>query len=142
MIYKIGDRVRVRQYEDIPEEARNRGLGKQAGKEGIISDILQSSIKNCVVYRITFDGCNMPSRTDFVEGTFDLVSKLDKPAYDFEFEYLENLVVARLYEYKDNHKKLVARGHGHIFHDGVLGIAQAASYALKKLYKFLEEGHD
>lgn len=139
MIYNIGDRVRVRQYEDLPEETKNRGLGKHAGKEGAIVDILQSSVKNCLVYRIQFDGCNMASRTDFVEGTFDLVSGLDKPYYDFEFEYLENLVVARLYEFKDDHKKLIARGHGHIFHDGVLGIAQAASYALKKLYRFLEE---
>ena len=111
MTYKIGDRVRVRQYEDLPEETKNIGLGKQAGKEGIIVDILHSSIKNCEVYRITFDGCNMPSRTDFVEGTFDLTSELEKPTYDIEFEYLENLVVARLYEYKDDNKKLVARGH-------------------------------
>jgi hypothetical protein len=138
MEFNIGDRVRVRQYDDIPEELRNRGLGKSAGNDGEIVDILRSNAKDTYVYRIHFDECDTPSRTDFVEGTFDLISELEKAQYDYEFEYLENLVVARLYEIKDDSKKLIARGHGHIFHDGVYGIAQAASYALKKIYRFLE----
>ena len=138
MAFNIGDRVRVRQYDDIPEEFRNRGLGKSSGKDGEIVDILWSNAKNAYVYRIHFDGCDMPSRTDFVEGTFDLISELERAQYDYEFDYLENLVVASLYEIKGDARKLVARGHGHIFHDGVLGIAQAASYALKRIYKFLE----
>lgn len=138
MEFNIGDRVRVRQYDDIPEELRNRGLGKSSGRDGEIVDILWSNAKDTYVYRIQFDGCDMPSRTDFVEGTFDLISELEKAEYTYEFEYAENLVIARLYEIKADSRKLVARGHGHIFHDGVLGIAQAASYALKRIYKFLE----
>lgn len=142
MEFNIGDRVRVRQYDDIPEELRNRGLGKSAGRDGEIVDILWSNAKGAYVYRIHFDECEAPSRTDFVEGTFDLVSELEKAQYDYEFEYLENLVVARLYETKGDARKLIARGHGHIFHDGVYGIAQAASYALKKIYRFLEGDDD
>jgi hypothetical protein len=140
MEFNIGDRVRVRKYEDIPEELRNRGLGKSAGRDGEIVDILWSNAKDTYVYRIHFDECDTPSRTDFVEGTFDLVSELDKPTYSYEFEFLENLVIARLYEMVGEQKFEVARGHGHIFHDGINGIAQASSYALKKIYEELNGG--
>lgn len=142
MNYKIGDRVRVRQYEDLPEEIRHRGLGKSAGKDGTVVDVLWSGAKDCYVYRIQFDGVDTPSRTDFPEGSFDLISELERPTYSYELEFAENLVVARLYETVGDSKKMIARGHGHIFHDGALGIAQASSYALKKIYKFLEDGYD
>ena len=140
MEFNIGDRVRVRKYEDISEELRNRGLGKSAGRDGEIVEILWSNAKDTYVYRIHFDECDTPSRTDFVEGTFDLVSELDKSTYSYEFEFLENLVIARLYENVGDQKYEVARGHGHIFHDGIKGIAQAASYALKKIYEELNGG--
>lgn len=138
MKFNIGDKVRVRQYEDLSEEIKNRGLGKHAGKDGTVVDVLWSGAKDCYVYRIKFDGFALPSKTDFPEGSFDLISELEQPTYSYEFEYAENLVIARLYETKGDSRKMIARGHGHIFHDGALGIAQASSYALKKIYKFLE----
>ena len=138
MEFNISDRVRVRQYEDLPEEIKNIGLGKHAGKDGEIVDVMYSNAKDCYVYRIQFDGCDTHSRTDFVEGSFDLISELEKATYTYEFEFAENLVIARFYEIKGDSKKMIARGHGHIFHDGALGIAQAGSYALKKIYKLLE----
>lgn len=137
MEIKIGDRVHVRYYNDIPEDIRHKGLGKHAGHEGTIVDILHSGARDCEVYRILFDGTSRPSRTDFIESTFDLV-KQELATYSYEFEFAENLVVARLYETKGDRKKMVARGHGHIFHDGALGIAQAASEALKQIWKVLE----
>lgn len=137
MAFNITDRVRVKQYEDLPEEIRHRGLGKHAGKDGEIVDILWSNAKNCYVYRIQFDGCDAPSRTDFVEGTFALIADVEKATYTYEFDFAENLVSARLYEIKEDSKRLIARGHGHIFHEGAMGVAQAGSYALKKIYRHL-----
>ena len=61
------------------------------------------------------------------------------PAYSIEFEFLDNLVQAFFYEITENEKVELARGHGHIIHRGALGIAQAASYALKRIYHDLEE---
>lgn len=55
--------------------------------------------------------------------------------YTYELELLENVFVARLYEVKGDVKTEVARGHGHIIHEGVLGVDQAASYALKRIYE-------
>lgn len=138
MEFYIGDKVRVRPFEKISEEIRSRGLGKSAGKEGEIVDVMYSNAKGCNVYKIHFDGDASCSRTDFPEGSFDLVSDLEAPTYTYEFEYLENLVVARLYEVTEDSKTEIAKGHGHIFHDGVLGIAQAASYAVKKIYYKLD----
>ena len=138
MEFYIGDKVRGRPFEKIPEEIRSRGLGKSAGREGEIVDIMYSNAKECNVYKIHFDDDASCSRTEFPEGSFDLISDLEAPTYTYEFEYLENLVVARLYEVTEDSKTEIAKGHGHIFHDGVLGIAQAASYALKKIYYKLD----
>ena len=32
------------------------------------------------------------------------------------------------------------RGHGHIIHEGAMGIAQASAYALKKIWQKMEGG--
>ena len=139
MDFKIGDRVRIRCYENLPEEIKYRGLGKSAGKVGEIIDVMYSKAKDLHVYKIQFDDSNRPSTSAFPEGSFDLITELEAVKYNYEFEYLENLVVARLYEIKGEEKTEIAKGHGHVFHDGVLGIAQAASYALKKIYQKMEE---
>lgn len=139
MEFYIGDKVRVRPFEKMPVNSRSKGLGRLAGQEGVIVDIMYSSAKEGNVYRIHLDGFERPSNAIFPEGSFDLVSDLEAPTYTYEFEYLENVVVARLYEVTEDSKTEIAKGHGHIFHDGLLGIAQAASYALKKIYHKLEE---
>lgn len=138
MEFNIGERVRIKSYLDIPEEVRNKGMAKVAGEEGEIVDKLYSEAKGCTVYKVHLDGYDRPSHCEFIEGCFDLVG--GGAEYDYEFEYLENLVVARLYEVVDGEKTEIAKGHGHIFHDGVYGIAQASSYALKKICENLGGG--
>lgn len=140
MEFNIGDRVRVKKYEDIPSEVRHKGMSKQSGNDGEIVDILLSSANDRYVYKIHFDGYDRPSHTMFAGEAIDLIAELDKPIYHYEFEFLENLVVARLYETVGEERTEVAKGHGHIFHDGILGIAQASSYALKKIYEKLNGG--
>lgn len=142
MEFYIGDKVRVKPFDKIPEEIRSRGLGKSAGKEGEIVDIMNSVAKNRTVYKIHFDGDASCSRTEFTAEALDLIPDAEAPTYTYEFEYLENLVVARLYEITGDSKTEICKGHGHIFHDGILGIAQAASYALKKIYLKLEENEN
>lgn len=139
MEFRIGDRVKVKEYDALPESIKCKGLGRNAGKVGEIVDILYSNVKECYVYRIHFDGCDQHSKTDFVEGSFDYAIDTNKPAYTYEIEVLENLVVARLFVVEDGCKTEVAKGHGHIFHDGAYGIAQAASYACKKLWFEVEQ---
>ena len=137
MEYRIGDRVRVKFYEDLPEEMKTKGISRIAGEEGEIIDILHSNKRGCTIYKLQLDKYEIPSRVDFIEGSFDLI--VEEPiTYSYEFEMAENLVIARMYENRGDQKKMIARGHGHIFHDGAYGIAQAASFAMKRIYRILE----
>jgi hypothetical protein len=140
MEFNIGDRVRVKNYEDLLEQMTGRGArAKLCGKDGEIVDKLWSGAKGCTVYKIHFDGANRPSTVDFISKAIDLISELDKKTYCYEFAYLDNVVVAKFYEVGDDSKTEIARGHGHIIHEGKLGIAQAASYALKKIHQNILE---
>lgn len=141
MEFNIGDRVRVKNYEDLPEQMRNQGSARLCGKDGEIVDKLWSGAKGCTVYRLQIDGAMRQSSIDFPPQAIDLISELDKKTYGYEFDILDNVVVAKFYEIGDDYKTEVERGHGHIIHEGQTGIAQAASYALKKIYQKLSENN-
>ena len=142
MEFNIGERVRIRRYEDMPESIKHKGIAKNSGNEGEIVDKLWSAARDQMVYRILFDDNSRVSKTDFVEGTFDRIEDLmAKRTYAHEFEYLDKVVVAIFYETDcEGNKTEIARGHGHIIHEGALGIAQASAYALKKLYEKMNGG--
>ena len=142
MEYNIGERVRIRKYEEMPDSVKHKGIAKNAGNDGEIVDKLWSAARDQMVYRIQFDGFDRFSKTDFVEGAFDRLSDLKaRKTYTYEFEFLEKVTVARLYEVDvDGNKTEIAKGHGHLIHDGALGIAQSASYALKRIYQDLNGG--
>jgi hypothetical protein len=114
-------------------------MSRLCGKDGEIVDKLWSGAKGCTVYKIHFDGADRSSSIDFLTKAIDLVSELDKKTYGYEFDFLNNVVVARFYEYGADSKTEIAKGHGHIIHEGAVGIAQAASYALKKINLKLSE---
>ena len=140
MEFNIGERVRIKAYDEIPDKSKNKRMGLLAGLEGEIVDKMYSEAKGLTVYKIHLDVFDRPSKCDFTEYCIELIGD-DETEYTYEFEYLENLVVARLYEIVDgNIKKEIAKGHGHIFHDGAYGIAQAASYALKRICNDLNGG--
>ena len=134
-MFNIGDRVVIKDYEDLPEEMKNNAISRITGKAGVIIDKMHSEAKGATIYRVQLDGYDKPSRVDYLE---DSLKEEASTTYAYEFEYAENLVIARFYAVKGDEKKLIARGHGHIFHEGDLGIAQAASYALKKIYQLLQ----
>lgn len=139
MEFNIGERVRIKHYDDLPEQMKNRGIARSCGKDGEIVDKLWSGAKGCTVYKILFDGTTRPSSIDFPAKAIDLISELCKKTYGYEFCYLDNVVVAKFYEIGEDYKTEIARGHGHIIHEGEVGIAQAASYALKKIHQKLTE---
>ena len=140
MEFNIGERVRIGAYEDMPENIRNKGLARIGGKDGEIVDKLWSGAQDCMVYRIKLDDAVGVSGILFTDDMFDRVSDLSpKVTYAHEFDYLDNVVVARFYQIDSEGKKTeIARGHGHLIHEGALGIAQAFAYALKKIWQKLE----
>lgn len=138
--FHIGDRVRIRDYNDIPEEHRTRGISKMCGEIGTIEDVFYYGSKKCNLYVIQFDNYNKSTKLWRAE----LLEEVDGGvSYEYEFDYLENVVVAKLYEVTEDSKTEIARGNGHIIHEGVIGIAQAAAYAMKKIYyKLADEEAD
>lgn len=110
MEFKIGDKVGF----------------KFDNRTGVVKDKFKSDHDN-TVYLIIIDA---------MEEMFCFENELRQIAtkYTYEIEHVDNTVVARLYEVKGDVKTEIAIGHGHIMHEGVLGVAQAASYALKRIY--------
>lgn len=152
MAFNIGDRVRVKDYEEIADNLKakktdddpslwNAGKAKCCGLKGKIVDIMYSTAYEKYIYRIHFDEQEGRSRADFTEEALELLQE-ESVSYRFETDFVDNVVVVIMYEdYEDGTSEEVGRGHGHIIHEGALGIAQATSYAMYRLYKRLEENN-
>ena len=123
--FQIGDRVEV-----VPNKSY-----------GIISDVMFSNRCKANVYEVQYE----KDRDEY--GTFEVIDLRLAPkprefSMDIRIDIAQNIVIATLYEdCGDMLKKPLRRGHGHIIHDGELGIAQAASYACKRLYDSLADSY-
>ena len=108
------------------------------GGIGTIVDRMASDKTGKCYYKVHFEG-RVKADSCLYKGE-DLTVCEVTPEYIYEFEYPENLVVARLYQVIGDKKIEICKGHGHVFHDGAYGVAQAASYALKKIAESLAGG--
>lgn len=130
----IGDLVTIKPREELPAGLRTTRVTSLCGQEAEIIDRLFSESEGGYLYRVRLTGAQTVPVALFPEAALDIVE--DEPVeYAHEFEYLENVVVAHFYEVRGGERVELARGHGHIIHEGAYGIAQAASYALKKAYQ-------
>lgn len=120
MEFNIGDRVYALQHK----------------QSGIVEDKLYSNKSDDYMYIVKFDGgkeCYRPLYANelvFEQGTYRYEVK---PAG-------KDVVVAILYETVGDVEREIGRGHGHIMHQGAIGFAQAASYAMKKVYVNMNDG--
>lgn len=139
MEFRIGDRVKVKEYASIHEDYRTQGVARLSGEIGTVTDKLYSEVNDGFIYRVHFDNYTRPSNKLWTEEHLD---KYVEPSveYKYEFENLDNVVIAIFYEVVGDTKTEIGRGHGHIIHEGALGIAQASAYALKKLYEKMNGG--
>lgn len=135
--FYIGDVVVIKKYEDAPKELRTNGMARLRGEKGTIIDKLYSESNNCYVYTIKFDNFEAVSHKKWRAELLDkYVEK--QTTYRYEVEIVDNVVIVILYEVDtDDVSTEIARGHGHIIHEGPLGVAQATSYASKKIYEKL-----
>lgn len=135
----INDRVRIKNFEDLPIEAQSQKMKNLAGQEAEIIDRLYSEIRQAYLYTLYLTGSKTVPHMVFHEASLELVE--DEPTeYHHEIEYLDNLVLVRFYETRDGKKTEIARGHGHIIHSGAAGIAQATSYAMRRIWDQLNVG--
>ena len=111
--FKIGDMV----------ETNWIGIGK-------VTDVMYSSHKGSYTYEVTND---QTSAELFGEDELELVHQKKDYSMTIQIDIASNVLIATLFESGEP----LATGHAHLIHEGELGIAQAASYACKRLYESL-----
>lgn len=139
--WNIGDKVKIIDYDAVPAERRARTAGgnpglwtsakcRLSGLVGEVADKLYSEAYGVFVYKLHIDGFDKVSAALFIG---DDLEDLPSPTQNlrWELEILEKVVVARMYDGDVQ----IGIGHGHIFHEGTLGVMQAGSWAMKKCYE-------
>lgn len=114
--FKIGDRV----------DTNWIGIGK-------VIDVMYSAHKDQYTYEVENEDL---SSDLFSEEELKPASAKDY-SMEIKIDIAQNVVIASLYEQEGDTTRPLAKGHGHLIHEGANGIAQAASYACKKLYENL-----
>lgn len=121
--FQIGDRV------IIPSKAN---------KVGIVSDIWSSLAKASVMYAVENedDGyCGMYAEDQLEPAPLPI-------DYSFDVHIDGNVAVVAMTAKQGNRTWIYARGHAHILHDGEVGMAQAVSYAAKRMFESLDKKQD
>ncbi len=122
--FKIGDLVKILPNDEI----------------GIIADIMFSYKYKENVYEICSEDESDLFLGKFVASDLAPAPKQRDFSMDIKIDIAQNVVIATLYEdCGERIKKPLRRCHGHIIHDGELGIAQAASYACRRLYESITD---
>lgn len=97
---------------------------------GTITDRLTSTRSGCDRYMVS-----VPDLGEYLCDATELQPL--KTEYSVEVKVADNVVIGAIYEIRNGEKTEIARGHGHVIHQGVVGIAQAASYALRRAWQYL-----
>lgn len=125
MKFKVGDKVR-----DLYSEDR---------RVGNIVDAMTGANTGEVIYLVEYNGFVTMCRESWI----DLVEEPAKYRFEIDIaDAVNNVVIATMIETRGGVEKEICRNHGHVIHEGALGIAQAASYALRCIYKKLEDECD
>lgn len=117
MAFKIGDRVKVSDWDGICE----------------ITDIMFSNKFQRNMYEVSPEGESKPPIGVYEE--FALKPVAPEKQFRFCVDIADNVVITTMEEQVgDDLYKVIARGHGHLIHDGEAGLAQAFSYAARRLW--------
>lgn len=125
MGFKIGDRVFEKEHDFA----------------GIVTDVMYSHRAGDYVYEVSADensspfGCFKYEDLEFVpdpipEHEYHLSAEIDEES---------KIVYCILKEYDGSRLEEIAHGRGYIKHDGVVGLAQAFSYAAKMVLKAVDK---
>ena len=140
--FNIGDKVVIKDWDRLPAHLQSRAaIGGLCGFEAEIIDKLYSEATHVYTYKLQLTGAKTVPVRAFPAEALDPVKEETAREYIHEITYLDDVVVAIFYEVDEaGNKTEIARGHGHIIHEGAFGVAQATNYALKKFcYKMAEE---
>lgn len=116
--FKIGDRVKV------PSKSL---------RIGIVSDIWNSVKSKTILYAV-----------DMEDGTRGMYAQNQLEAaplpidYSFNAVISGNVAIVTMMAKQGEKEWVVARGHAHILHDGEVGMAQAVSFASRRMFEALD----
>lgn len=120
--FQIGDRVK------IPSKALSIG---------VVRDIWSSVVQNKQMYAVETEGghCGL-----YAEDQLELAPiPID---YSWEAHIDGNVAVVTMIATQGDKTWVYARGHAHIIHDGEVGMAQAISYAARRMFEALDKQQD
>ena len=104
-------------------------------KIGTVADIWQSFASQVRMYTVRDEGdghCAMFSETQLEPAPLPI-------EYRFESHIDGNVAVATMTAIQGEKEWVYARGHAHIIHDGPVGLAQAISYASRRMFESLDK---
>lgn len=117
--FQIGDRVK------IPSKAETIG---------VVTDIWSSLAQDRTMYEVTCEGNG--NKGLYAENQLEPAPIPTE--YSFE-AYIDGNVAVAIMNAKQGEKTWVyARGHAHIIHDGEVGMAQAISFATRRMFESLD----
>jgi hypothetical protein len=154
MAFFIGDQVKIKNLSQVKEDmisCRRQGdpavwtkrKSDTEGCTGVIVDKMYSESREKHFYSVRLDKNNLiPAHyyTDDDLEPYKADKQLGNDDFDFEITLADNLVYCVVYEVVDGQKEELTRGHGHVFHEGIHGVVQAASYAIKKAWENINGG--
>ena len=118
--FQIGDRVKIPSKQEV---------------FGTVSDIWSSLAQDRTMYEVLHE----------TNGTKGLYAENQlKPApiptsYSFEAHIDGNVAVVTMTATQGEKSCIYARGHAHILHDGEVGMAQAISFAARRMFESLDK---
>lgn len=118
--FQIGDRVKIPSKPD---------------KIGTVSDIWSSLAKATILYAVENedDGhCGMYAENQLEPAPLPI-------DYSFEAHIDGNVAVVTMNATQGDKTWVYARGHAHIIHNGNVGMAQAVSYAARRMFEVLDK---
>lgn len=117
--FQIGDRVK------IPSKSETIG---------IVTDIWASMAQNRTLYEVTYEGNS--TKGLYAEDQFEPAP--NPTTYTFETKIDGNVAVVAMIAKQGDETWVYARGHAHILHNGEVGLAQAISYAARRMFESLD----
>ncbi len=117
--FQIGDRVK------IPAKAETIG---------IVTDIWSSMAQSRTMYEVAYESNG--TKGLYAEDQLELAPIPTE--YTFETKIDGNVAVVAMIAKQGEKAWVYARGHAHILHDGEVGMAQAVSFAAKRMFESLD----
>lgn len=116
-------------------ELCDKVIVKKTKKTGTITDILVSSANKTELYCVTSDNGSWSFYAQ--ENELELI---EPDSYFIKTDIADNVVVVIIYSERNGVQTEVCRGHGHIIHEGAVGIAQACAYAARRAFLSIDNG--